>query len=319
MIRSRRLTPAGMLQGVIIVVIVMAAAIIPRLTTRSDVLNLIFLIFLYICLGQSWNILGGFAGQVSLGHAALFGLGALVTRTLWTTGTPILPALIAGGVVPAVCAFLIGVPTFRLRGAYFAIGTLAIAEVLHITVGNVLPLVSSLPVDQLATYDLPARYYLALIVALVTLLATWLLYRSRFMLGILAIREDEDAAQASGVRALPHKLAALALSSFFAGLAGATYAFYQVSYYPASVFQPGWTFDAVLITFIGGAGTLIGPVLGAVFYIVVRERLAVTLVNVHPLIFGVLFILIVLVFPGGLVDIWTRVRRVLRRRDRPTN
>jgi branched-chain amino acid transport system permease protein len=317
--RARHLTATDVFQWAVVAVIVLAAALVPQLTTRSDVLNLLFLIFLYICLGQSWNILGGFAGQVSLGHAALFGLGALVTRTLWTTGTPILPALIAGGVVPAVCAFLIGVPTFRLRGAYFAIGTLAIAEVLRITVGNVLPLVSSLPVDQLATYDLSARYYLALIVAVATMIATWLLYRSRFMLGIRAIREDEDAAQASGVRALPHKLAALALSSFFAGLAGATYAFYQVSYYPASVFQPGWTFDAVLITFIGGAGTLIGPVLGAVFYIVVRERLAVTLVNIHPLIFGALFILIVLVFPGGLVDIWTRVRRVLRRRDRPTN
>ncbi len=277
-------------------------------------LNLLFLIFLYICLGQSWNILAGFAGQVSLGHAALFGLGALVARTLWLDGVPFPLAFLVSGLVPAVCALGIGLPTFRLRGAYFSIGTLAIAEGLRITVGNTLPLISSLPVEMLASYDLSARYYLALGVALATMLAAWLLWRSRFILGMLAIREDEDAAQASGVRVLPHKLAALTLSSFFAGLAGATFAFYQVGYYPAAPFAPSWTFDVLLITYIGGVGTVLGPVLGAVFYIIVRERLAVTLVSLHPIIFGVLFILIVLVFPGGLVDIWTRWRRWVRRR-----
>ncbi len=311
LVAHRPIPAARLFQWVIIALAVIATVLVPQLTTRSDILNLLFLILLYVTLGQSWNILAGFAGQVSLGHAAVFGLGALVTRALWTSGTPIPVAFVLGGLVPALGAFGIGVPTFRLRGAYFSIGTLAIAEVLHITVGNVMPLVSSLPVDELATYDLTERYYLALAVALATILATWLLYRSRFSLGVFAIREDEEAAQASGVRALPHKLAALALSSFFAGLAGATYAFYQVSYYPASVFQPGWTFDALLITFIGGVGTLVGPILGAVFYVFVRERLAVTLVNVHPLIFGVLFILIVLIFPGGLVDIWARLKRVV--------
>jgi branched-chain amino acid transport system permease protein len=277
-------------------------------------LNLLFLIFLYICLGQSWNILAGFAGQISLGHAALFGLGAFVARTLWFDGVSFPIAFLASGLLPAICALLIGLPTFRLRGAYFSIGTLAIAEALRITVGNTLPLISSLPVEMLGSYDLSARYYLALGVALATMLTTWLLCRSRFILGMLAIREDEDAAQASGVRVMPHKLAAFALSSFFAGLAGATYAFYQVGYYSAATFAPGWTFDVLLITFIGGVGTVIGPVLGAVFYIIVRERLAVTLVSLHPIIFGLLFILIVLVFPGGLVDIWTRWSRWLRRR-----
>lgn len=304
----------NMHQWLVAAAIVILTALVPTFTPRTDVLNLLFLIFLYITIGQSWNILAGFAGQVSLGHAALFGLGALVTRTLWTSGMLFPVAFAAGGVVPAVCAVLIGLPTFRLRGAYFSIGTLAIAEVLRITVGNTMPLASTLPVSMLGSYELSSRYYLALALALAVMLATLLLLRSRFSLGLLAIREDEDAAQASGVRALPHKLGALALSSLFAGLAGGVYAFYQVSYYPAAPFQPSWTFDALLITFVGGAGTLLGPVLGAVFYVVVRERLAVTLVNVHPLIFGALFILVVLAFPGGLVDIWTRARRALGRR-----
>lgn len=293
--------------------ILLALALAPQITSRSDVLNLLILVYLFTCLGQSWNILGGFTGQISLGHAALFGLGALATRTLWLGGVPFPLAFIASGLLPAACALLIGVPTFRLRGAYFSIGTLAIAEALRITIANSFPLVSFLPVEMLATYDLVPRYYLAFLLAAATMLVAYLLLRSRFGLGLLAIREDEDAAQATGVRALPHKLGALALSSFLAGLAGSAYAFYQVSYYPAAVFHPMWTFDAVLIAFVGGVGTLIGPVLGAVFYIVVRERLAITLVSLHPLIFGVLFILVVLIFPGGLVDIWTRVRGAWRK------
>ncbi len=128
-------------------------------------------------------------------------------------------------------------------------------------------------------------------------------------LGLLAIREDEDAAQATGVRPMMHKLAASGISSFLAGITGATFAYYQVSYYPQLVFDPSWTLDALLITFVGGLGTLFGPALGAVFYIVVREQLAVTLVNVHPIIFGVLFIVVVLVLPGGLMDLWGWIKR----------
>jgi branched-chain amino acid transport system permease protein len=276
---------------------------------RPDLLNLLFLIFLYVTLSQSWNILAGFAGQINLGHAAFFGVGALVTRSLWTQGTTFPVALLAGGAAALGIALVIGVPTFRLRGAYFAIGTLGLAEALRITVGNVLPLVSALPADLISAYNLPARYYLALGLAATTMLAAHVLFHSSLGLGMLAVREDEDAAQATGVNATLHKLAALAISSVFAGLAGGVFAFYHVSYYPDLPFSPQWTFDAVLITFVGGLGTLVGPLLGAVFYVVVREQLAVTLAQVHQVIFGALFILVVLALPGGLVDLGARLRR----------
>jgi branched-chain amino acid transport system permease protein len=110
-----------------------------------------------------------------------------------------------------------------------------------------------------------------------------------------------------------HKLIALGLSSFFAGLAGGAFAFYHVSYYPSLTFSATWTFDAVLATFVGGLGTLFGPILGATFFIFVRERLAESLVEVHQLIFGALFIVVVLALPGGLVEAWSRVRNSLRR------
>jgi branched-chain amino acid transport system permease protein len=116
------------------------------------------------------------------------------------------------------------------------------------------------------------------------------------------------------VGSLRHKLVALAVSSLFAGLAGGTFAFYHVSYYPELPFNSSWTFDAVLPVYVGGIGTLWGPVLGSVLYIVLREQLAITLVQAHQVIFGVLFILVVLAFPGGLVDAWTRLRSRPRRR-----
>lgn len=293
-----------------IILLILFAILYPRQVDKQNTWNLFFLICLGISLGQSWNILAGFAGQSSLGHAAFFGIGALVTRLLWFNGTPFALAFLTGGLSAVAFAMLIGAPTFRLRGAYFAIGTLGVAEVLRITVSQTMPLISTMPGTMIATYDLPIRYYLALGLAIAATGAAYLLLRSPWSLGILAVREDEGAAQATGVHVLRHKLLALALSSFFAGLAGGVFAFQQISYYPAAPFSPLWTFDALLITFIGGLGTLAGPVIGSIFFILVRQQLAVTLVEIHQVVFGILFIIIVLVFPGGLVEVWRRLRRV---------
>jgi branched-chain amino acid transport system permease protein len=120
-------------------------ALLPLLVTRNDVLNFVLLGLLSITLAQSWNVIAGYAGQVNLGHAAFFGLGALTARTLWIGGAPVVLAMAAGAAVAAAFALLIGAAAFRLRGAYFAIGTLALGEILRATVGNVLPEISTLP------------------------------------------------------------------------------------------------------------------------------------------------------------------------------
>ena len=293
-----------------------ALAFLPLLVRRDDVLNFVFLILLSITLAQSWNIVAGYAGQVNLGHAAFFGLGALVARTLWIRGVPILVAMAAGAAVAAAFALVIGAPAFRLRGAYFAIGTLALGEILRTTVGNALPEISTLPAASIAGYRLTHRYYLALALAAVSVLAVAALAGSRIGLGMQAIREDEDAAEASGVGALRLKLTALVLSTGLAGLAGGLFGFYHISYYPSHAFSPTWTFDALLMTFIGGVGTLHGPVLGAILYVVLKEYLAVQWVDFHLLIFGALFIAIVLLLPGGLVQAAARGRGLLERRPR---
>jgi branched-chain amino acid transport system permease protein len=311
---SKRLTPRSAidrvsLQWIVAVAMVILLALIPQLTTNASLLNLLFLFFLFTTLSQSWNILAGFAGQISLGHAAFFGTGALVMRNLWLGGMPFWLAMLIAGMSAALFAVLIGIPTFRLRGVYFSIGTLALAEAMRITIGNVFPTITTMPVEVIAQYDLSLRYYVALLIGLVTMLIALLLLRSRLSLGLFAIREDEEAAQATGVRPFAHKLAASGISCFLAGLAGATFAFHQVSYYPAAAFSPTWSFDPLLITFVGGVGTLLGPVVGALFFVLVREQLALTLVNVHTILFGILFIIVVLVLPGGLMDIGGRVKK----------
>lgn len=290
-------------------------AAFPLVTGRDDLLNLGVQIFLAVTLAESWNLLGGYAGQITLGHAAFFGLGALVTRMLWVAGAPLVLALAAGALMATAFGVIIGGPAFRLRGAYFAIGTLALAEILRITVGNLMPEISTIPATALASYDLVPRYYLALALAVLTVAVVAALVRSRVGLGMQAVREDEAAAEASGVGAFHHKLLALAFSTALVGLAGGTFAYYHVSYYPQHAFSPAWTFDAVLIAFIGGVGTVHGPVLGALFYVILREVLAVQLVELHLLIFGALFVLVVLFLPGGLVEVWSRARRLISRKS----
>jgi branched-chain amino acid transport system permease protein len=286
-------------------------AALPLLTARSDVLNLGVQIFLAVALAQSWNLLGGYAGQINLGHAAFFGLGALVTRVLWVDGISLFLALGTGALVATAFGVLIGGPAFRLRGAYFAVGTLALAEILRITVGNLMPQISTIPASALASYDILPRYYLTLAIAVLCVAGVATLVSSRVGLGIQAVREDEAAAEASGVGAFRHKLLALTISTALVGLTGGAFAYYHVSYYPQHTFSPAWTFDAVLISFIGGVGTIHGPVLGALFYVILREALAVQWVELHLLIFGVVFILIVLFLPGGLVEAWNRAQELI--------
>ena len=285
-----------------------ALALLPLARPRDDVLNFVVVLLLAITLAESWNIAAGYAGQINLGHAAFFGLGALVARTLWIKGTPIVLAMLAGAAVATAFALLIGVAAFRLRGAYFAIGTLAL--------GEILPEISTLPVGAIGTYRLTQRYYVALALATLSIVIVAWLASSRLGLGMQAIRDDEDAAEATGVGAVRVKLTALAFSTGLAGLAGGLFAYYHISYYPSHPFSPHWTFDAVLMTFVGGVGTLQGPVLGAVLYVVLKEYLAVRWVDIHLLIFGALFIAIVLVLPGGLVQAASRVRQLTSARAR---
>ncbi len=299
-----------------LLILIAILACLPVVIKKDSTINLALLVLLYVSLASSWNVLGGYSGQTNLGHAAFFGAGTLVTRLLWLSGWNLFPSLLAGGLVAVALALLIGIPAFRLRGVYFAIGTLALAQILYITVGNTLPMISSLPAQNLATYELVPRYYLFLGLTILTTGTAYLLVNSRLGLGIMAIREEEDAAESLGVSALQHKLLALSVSAFFAGLTGGAFAYYHVGYYPQLPFAPEWTFDSMMMAYIGGAGTIIGPIIGAVFFVIVREFLVLKLAEMHLIVFGILFILVVLFLPGGLVGVWGTMQKTLARRSR---
>jgi len=302
------------MQIVSILIVIAILACLPMVVEKESTINLLILILLYVVLATSWNILGGYTGQTSLGHAAFFGLGSLATRLLWIKGVHILPSILAGSLLAVAFALLIGAPAFRLKGVYFAIGTLALAEILNVTVGNVFPEISSLPVEELVAYQLTPRYYALLGLAVFVIGCSYLLVNSRLGLGMMAVREEEDAAESLGVSALQHKLIALGVSAFFAGLAGGAFAYYLVGYYYQYPFSPSWSLDMLTMVYIGGQGTILGPVIGAVFFVVLKQFLILNVGEYHLIIFGTLFILVVLFLPGGIVSLWGKLQTALSRR-----
>lgn len=304
------------LQPISIILIIIILACVPVVIKKESTINLFILIFLYIALASSWNILGGYTGQTSLGHAAFFGLGALATRLLWIKGFSVYPSILAGGLLAVVFALLIGAPAFRLKGVYFAIGTLALAQILNVTVGNIFPAIAALPVEDLIAYQLTPRYYLFLGLAIIVVGAAYLLVNSKLGLGMMAVREEEDAAESLGISALRHKLLALGISAFFTGLAGGAFAYYHVSYYFQFPFTPVWSLDMLTMVYIGGTGTILGPIIGAVFFVVMKEFLVLNVGEYHLIIFGVLFVLVVLFLPGGIISIWKKIQTAVSRRSR---
>lgn len=290
-------------------ILVLILAIVPAFVHRTDVITWLTFTLLYITLSQSWNIIGGFAGQQNLGHAAFFGIGALSARFLWLYGLPLPLSLLAGALAAAVFALIIGFPAFRLKGVYFVIGTLVLAEILRTIFDTVLPRASVLPSKLLNTYSLTPRYYLSLLVAVIAVGVVFWISRSRLGLGFMSVREDEDAAEASGVNTHKYKLLAFLVSTSMAGLAGGVFGYFASAAQPGALFSAVWTFDAVIIVFVGGVGTVLGPIIGSCFFVLLQQLLSLYLpMGMHVLVFGILFILVVLFLPRGLIGLLSKIR-----------
>ena len=283
----------------------------------TSVLNLLIMLFIYIILAQSWNLMGGYTGQINLGLAAFFGCGTMVTHFIWKAGVPFYLAMTAGGVAAMVLAVIIGLPTLRLKGMYFGIGTFALAEVCRIVVGSSFHRMLRMPSSYVASYSLISRYYVAL-VAILAIVVVYLVTHSKLGLGMVAVRDDETAAQVTGVNTFKCKVLALFISALLAGLAGGVFAYLRLSFhYIFMMFSPVWTFEPLMAAIIGGAGTLAGPIIGSVFLVILSEIFALKLGEAHLIVFGFLFVLVVMYFPYGLVgsvdQIRQRINRVGRR------
>jgi branched-chain amino acid transport system permease protein len=286
----------------------------PLVVKSQYILSLVITLFIYVVLAESWNLLGGYTGQVSLGHGAFFGVGALITRLLWINKIPILISLPLGGLAAALLAAIVGIPCFRMRLAYFPIGTLALSMIALLTVSNTFIAAGALSPELLRSYEIFSRYYLALFVVLLTLIAIYYLVRSRPGMAIVAIRDNEKAAAAIGIQTLKYKTLALLISTFLAGLAGGIYAYQHVSYYYDAPFDLTWSFTPPLTAFIGGISTITGPIVGSICFLALSEIFAVTLGEVHVLIFGFCFILIVLFLPGGLLSMKINALKSFKRK-----
>jgi branched-chain amino acid transport system permease protein len=308
----------------------LAMAAVPLVTDSGALLNFVMMALYASLLAQAWNLLGGFGGQFSFGHALFFGFGAYVQAIGQLQGglNPWV-ALVLAGLTGALVGVLVGALSFRygLKGSYFALVTLAFAEVCRILalsvpftgagVGLMIPLRESAANLQFGSR---AGYlYLMLVLVVVALLVTRWLQHSRFGAYLQAVRDNEDAARAIGVDPFRVKLGAIALSGGFMGLAGAFYV--QVFQYidPAIAFGSHTSVEALVAAIVGGIGTLWGPLLGA-FALHLLADLTRNLFGEFPginmVIYGSVLVLIVMFFPRGIAGIGQSVTRLWKGQDR---
>jgi len=255
-------------------------------------------------LAESWNIVGGFTGYASFGNVAFFGVGAYATGVLLTAAElPFALALAAGGIAATVFAALVGMPILRLKGHYFAIATLGVAETTREVVYNLRITGGGTGLTMPITRSALPFYYLMLGILLAATLVNWWLSSSRFGYGLIAIREDEDAAAAMGINTPLYKTIAFSVSGGLAGLVGGVFAYWITFIDPEGVFKVNTTIQMIIMAVFGGAGTVAGPLLGALVLSSVSELLSTQLVSLAELVNGLIVILVVLFMPRGLAEV----------------
>jgi len=294
-------------------------ALSPIIIRNPFFAEILIMTIIYAALSSSWNLIGGYGGQLSLGHATFFGIGAY-TSTLLYLNLGISPwlGMLVGGVIAAIFSALIGYPCFRLRGPFFALATIALAEVLRmlalywrsLTQGGVGLLIPYKPeFRNLLFGDKTSYAYVALAFLGVVVLATVIIENSRLGYYLVAIREDEDAAETLGVNSTQCKLIALAISAFFTAMLGTLYAQYVLFIDPDIVFPLALSIHFALLAIIGGVGTVAGPVLGAVLLTpldaFLRGWLGALYAGLGFIVYGILLIVVVILLPEGIIK-WLR-------------
>jgi branched-chain amino acid transport system permease protein len=304
-----------------VLVVAVAIALIPIVDERSfNLQRITFFLLWYAILASSWNMIGGYAGQISFGHAAFLGMGAYVTGILWSQlkWDPLITLPVAG-LAAAGYAVLVGIPTLRLRGPYFAIATIGVGEATRLFFVNFddifgVTLTKGVTGISLPVYDPVTVHYATVVVFVLVMLTTMWIRAGRFGLGLFAINMDRDAAETAGVPTARLQVLALAASAFFAATAGSLYAARQQFLDPASMFGFDKSIALVLMPVVGGLGTVWGPVFGAVLYSSVQDRISSIVNNPYlpALIYGVLLVVIVMFEPLGIAGLLGRGTKYAR-------
>jgi branched-chain amino acid transport system permease protein len=258
-----------------------------------------FQLLMWIALSQSWVLLSGLTGYISLGNVVFYGLGGYLTVLTWHI-IPLPLAIPLSGLTAALFAVLIGYPVMRVRGPYFVILTFGLAELVKYIVINVEAALGKFGRLMMGAPDLSTLYWAMLALTIVGTLLVVLIGRSRFGAGLRAIREDEPAAETAGVPAARYKLAAFALSALIPGMVGGLVALRTSYFEPQQIFSPTISFTVVTMAMIGGSDRARGPIMGALFLVLLSELLWANLAELYMIILGLLLIGFVLFAPTGL-------------------
>ena len=333
--------PKTILKAAVGFILLALLLVIPKHVESPYALHMMILLFLSVSMGQSWNILGGFAGQHSVGHSAYFGVGAYTTMMLMQAKQiPPWIGVWAGIVLVLIVAMAIGSICFRLRGPYFVLASIAVAEILRLCAINLTTLTNGaegILVTEIPSFKIGATiltdfstkvpfYYIGLFLALLTIAITYWVQHSKLGYFLQAIREDQDAAHSLGIPIAFYKNVALVISAVLTSLAGGFYGVLVGFVDPPTVLGLDVSVQIMLICIIGGMGTLWGPVLGSLVLVPLSEALRsnlfteglvkVGLVNAdsrigiflkenlshaHVLLYGILVVLVILFMPDGLM------------------
>lgn len=314
--------------NIFLLAILVLAILCPGFIDSPSHLNVAILIMMAAQMGVAWNIVGGYAGQISLGHAAFYGIGAY-TSTLLFSQFGINPwiSMVAGGGMAAVVSLIIGWPCFRLKGHYFTMATIAVVEIVQIIftnwdfAGGAVGI--TLPMDKqgwsVFVFDSKVPYYyIALGLLLITLLANFLIEKSYLGYYFRAIKDEPDAARSLGVNLSKYKQIAFAISSFFTALGGSFYAQKELYIDPTSVLGTSLSIKMALVSILGGIGTLLGPIVGAGVLTIIDEGTRVMFGGsgrgTDLIIYAALIIVIAVYYPTGVMG-WYKnflARRALK-------
>lgn len=293
-------------KGALPLLLAAAVLVVPLFVSSTYWLNIFILVLVWTALGTAWNIVGGYAGQLSLGHSSFFGIGAYSLAIAATTlgWNPWLG--IALGVVLAIpLALGIGSITFRLHGPYFVLGTLALAEVLRLLALAWRPVTNGavgimVPFLFQGVSRAPYYWFIAL-VAILAVGTTWWIERNKIGYYLTAIREDQETAESIGINTTGYKNVALVISAMLAALTGGFYASYLSYIEPDIVLSEPVSLQMAIVAIIGGRGTVFGPAVGAALLVLSSELFRAQFKQAHLLIYGILLMLSILFLPGGVL------------------
>ncbi len=307
-----------------IVLLLIGAVVILAFATLPFYMNVdtnyaayyLFIVFVYIIIAQGWNLVAGYAGQISLAANSFFGLGAYTTGIIWLrnlthTGYFFDPVtMLLSGILPIILAIIIGIPLLsRLRGDYFSFGTLGVGQILTVFALKLRGLTGGadglhLPATVYTSFK--PYYWVGLLVAILSIVFVYVIMRSHWGLALKAIREDETSAASHGVNILKYKIIAFAASACLAGLAGNLYSYYLFLINPAADMNLNWIIYPVLMVVLGGSGTIFGPVIGSFFVSALFVYGSIYLKSTHPILTGAMIILVMKFMPSGLMGLKDR-------------